>query len=146
MKLTYRRCGDYYLPNIGIPAEDMRPLGKYGRMRMRYLREHRSLLFNQLLLSGKLMKHLYSIDDACQERLDLLIPQMKAAEGVTEDLKAADQMEWVRRMNSIHNRIEEMLFNGQEAVPFLQQGDCGSGQRLFWTAGAAGSRPVSGNP
>ena len=101
MKLTYRRCGDYYLPNIGIPAEDMRPLGKYGRMRMRYLREHRSLLFNQLLLSGKLMKHLHSIDDACQERLDLLIPQMKAA----------DQMEWVRRMNSIHNRIEEMLFN-----------------------------------
>ena len=69
MKLIYRRCGDYYLPNIGIPAEDMRPLGKYGRMRMRYLREHRSLLFNQLLLSGKLMKHLYSIDDACQERV-----------------------------------------------------------------------------
>ena len=57
------------------------------------------------------MKHLYSIDDACQERMDLLIPQMKAAEGVTEALKAADQMEWVRRMNSIHNRIEEMLFN-----------------------------------
>ena len=68
MKLTYRRCGDYYLPNIGIPAEDVRPLGKYGRMRMRYLREHRSLLFNQLLLSGKLMKHLHSIDDTCQER------------------------------------------------------------------------------
>ena len=111
MKLTYRRCGDYYLPNIGIPAEDMRPLGKYGRMRMRYLREHRSLLFNQLLLSGKLMKHLYSIDDACQERMDLLIPQMKAAEGVTEALKSADQMEWVRRMNSIHNRIEEMLLD-----------------------------------
>ena len=98
MKLTYRRCGDYYLPNIGIPAEDMRPLGKYGRMRLRYLREHRSLLFNQLLLSGKLMKHLFSIDDACQERLDLLIPQMKAAEGVTEELKSADQMEWLRRM------------------------------------------------
>ena len=78
MKLTYRRCGDYYLPNIGIPADDMRPLGKYGRMHMRYLREHQSLLFNQLLLSGKLMKHLYSINDACQERLDLLIPQMKA--------------------------------------------------------------------
>ena len=57
------------------------------------------------------MKHLHSIDDTCQERLDLLIPHMKAAEGVTEELKAADQMEWVRRMNSIHNRIEEMLFN-----------------------------------
>ena len=106
MKLTYRRCGDYYLPNIGIPAEDMRPLGKYGRMRMRYLREHRSLLFNQLLLSGKLMKHLYSIDDACQERLDLLIPQMKAAEGVTEELKSADQMEWVRRM--LDYQLEDM--------------------------------------
>ena len=111
MKLTYRRCGDYYLPNIGIPAEDTCPLGKYGRMRLRYLREQRSLLFNQLLLSGKLMRHLHSIDDACQERLDLLIPQMKAAEGVTEELKSADQMEWVRRMNSIHNRIEEILFS-----------------------------------
>ena len=57
------------------------------------------------------MKHLYSIDDACLERMDLLIPQMKAAEGVTEELKAVDQMEWVRRMNSIHNRIEEILFS-----------------------------------
>ncbi len=111
MKQTCRRCGDYYLPNIGIPAEDMRPLGKYGRKRLRYLREHRSLLFNQLLLSGGLMKHLYTIDDACQERMDLLIPRMKAAEGVTEALKADDQMEWVRRMNSIHSRIEEILFD-----------------------------------
>lgn len=111
MKLTYRRCGDYYLPNIGISAEDMRPLGKYGRMHLRYLREHRPLLFNQLLLSGKLMTHLYSIDNACQERMELLIPQMKAAEGVTEELKATDQMEWACRMNSIHHRIEEILFN-----------------------------------
>ena len=111
MKLTYRRCGDYYLPNIGIPTEDMRPLGKYGRMRFRYLQEHRPVLFNQLLLSGKLMKHLYSIDDACQERLALMIPQMKAAEGITEALKASDQMEWERRMNSIHSRIEEILFD-----------------------------------
>ena len=111
MKLTYRRCGDYDLPNIGVPTEDMQPLGKYGRMRFRYLQEQRPLLFNQLLLSGKLMAHLHDIDKTCQERMDLLIPQMKAAEGVTEDLKAADQMEWVRRMNSIHNRIEEMLFS-----------------------------------
>ena len=63
MERTYRRCGDYYLPSIGIPTKDMRLLGKYGRMRLCYLREHRSLLFNQLLLSGKLMRHLYSIDD-----------------------------------------------------------------------------------
>ena len=111
MELTYRRCGDYFLPNISIPAEDTLPLGKYGRMRLHYLREHRSLIFNQLLLSGKLMAHLHSIDKACQERLELLIPQMKAAEGVTEELKASNQMEWLRRMNSIHQRIEEMLLN-----------------------------------
>ena len=109
MKLTYRRCGDYYLPNISIPAEDMHPLGKYGRMRMRYLREHRSLLFNQLLLSGKLMKHLYSIDDACQERMDLLIPQMKAAEGVTEELKSRDPMRWVGLMNMLKAQTEEIV-------------------------------------
>ena len=63
MKLAYHRCEDYYLPNIDIPTEDMRPLGKYGRMRMCYLWEHRALLFNHLLLSGKLMKRLHSIDD-----------------------------------------------------------------------------------
>ena len=111
MELTYRRCGDYFLPNIDIPAEDMRPLGKYGRMRLRYLREHRPLLFNQLLISSKLMTHLYSIDKACQERMEFLIPQMKVSEGVTEELKATDQMEWARRMNSIHHRIEEMLLS-----------------------------------
>lgn len=87
MEPTYRRCGDYFLPNINIPAEDTLPLGKYGRMRLRYLREHRSLIFNQLLFSGKLMTHPHSIDKSCPERLELLIPQMKAA----------DQMEWLRR-------------------------------------------------
>ncbi len=111
MELTYRRCGDYFLPNIGIPAEDMRTLGKYGRMRLHYLREEQPLFFNHLLLSGKLMTHLHSIDKACQERVELLIPQMKVSEGVTEGLKAADQMEWARRMNSIHHRIEEILFD-----------------------------------
>ena len=111
MELTYRRRGDYFLPNSGTPAEDMHPLSKYGRMRLHYLREHRPLLFNQLLLSGALMTHLHSIDKACQERMELLIPQMQAAEGVTEELKDADQMEWICRMNSIHHRIEEMLLD-----------------------------------
>lgn len=111
MELTYRSYGDFFLPNIGIPAENMRPLGKYGRMRLHYLREEQPLLFNHLLLSGKLMTHLHSIDKACQERMELLIPQMKVSEGVTEDLKATDQMEWVCRMNSIHHRIEEMLLS-----------------------------------
>ena len=111
MEITYRRCGDYEIPNLSIPVEDTHPLGKYGRMRLRYLREQRPILFNQLLLSGKLMNHLHSIDIACQERLELLIPQMQAAEGVTEELKVSDQMEWVCRMNSIHHRIEEMLLD-----------------------------------
>ena len=87
MKLTYRRCGNFLLPNIGIPEEEQYPLGKYGRMRLRYLREHRPVLYNQLLLSGKLMAHLYSIDKTCEKRFDLLIPQMKVADGVTEGLK-----------------------------------------------------------
>lgn len=112
MKLTYHRCGDYYLPNIGIPVEDMRPLGKYGKMRLCYLKEHQSLLFNRFLLSGKFLKLLYSIDDTFQECFDMLLPQMKAAEGVTKELKTADKMEWVCRMNSIHNRVEEMLLHG----------------------------------
>ena len=111
MELTYRRCGDYFLPNIGTPAENMHPLSKYGRMRLHYLREHRPILFNQLLLSGALMTHLHSIDKTCQERMELLFSQIKAAEGVTEELKATDQMEWMRRINSIHHRIEEMLLD-----------------------------------
>ncbi len=111
MKLTYCRYGDYFLPNIGIPEEDQYPLGKYGRMRLRYLREHQSILYNQLLLSGKLMAHLHSIDDACEERFEMLFSQMKAVEGITEELKATDQLEWVRRMNSIHHRIEEILLD-----------------------------------
>ena len=111
MEITYQRCGDYYIPNIAIPTEDMRPLAKYGRMCLNYLREHRPLLFNQILLSGELMTHLHSIDKACQERMELLIPQMKVSEGVTEELKTTDQMEWVCRMNSTHHRIEEMLLS-----------------------------------
>ena len=111
MKLTYRKCGDYYIPNITIPPEDQRPIGKYGRMRLRYLREHRPILYNELLLTGKLSAHLHSIEDACKERIDLLLPQMKGTEGVTEDLKMTNQMEWVRRMNSIHHRIEEILIH-----------------------------------
>ncbi len=99
MKLTYCRCGDYFLPNISIPAEDQRPLGKYGRMRLRYLREHRPVLYNQPLLSGKLMAHLHSIDEACEKRHEIMIPQMKVAEGVTEELKMTDPLEWVRRMS-----------------------------------------------
>lgn len=109
MKLTYHRCGDYLLPDLGLTEEEQQPLGKYGRMRLNYLKEHRPGLFSSLLLSGKLMEQLHEIDETCNARLELLIPQMQAAEGITEELKAADQLEWVRRMNDIHHRIEETI-------------------------------------
>ena len=111
MELKYYRCRDYLLPDLGLTEEEQKPIGKYGQMRLDYLKKYRESLFNQLLLSGKLMAYLHEIDDTCHARLDLLIPQMKEAEGVTEALKMTDQLEWVRRMNSIHHRIEETLLD-----------------------------------
>ena len=109
MGRRYVQHGDYLIPDLILPDEEQRPIGKYGRLRLNYLKEHRPIIYNQLILSGKLYAHLGEIEQTCQERLDRMIPQMKTAEGVTEALKAADQMEWVRRMNSIHNRVEEII-------------------------------------
>lgn len=109
MKLTYHRNGDYLMPDIGLTEAEQRPLGKYGRMRLRYLEEHRPGLYTRLLLSGTLMEHLQEIDSTCQERLEHLTRQMQAQEGVTEEMKAVDQMEWVQRMNAIHHQVEEIL-------------------------------------
>ncbi len=111
MKLIYHRCGDYLLPDLGLTDEELRPLGKYGRMRLNYLKEHRPGLFSSLLLSGKLMEHLHEIDETCNDRLELLIPQMQIAEGITEDLKVTDQLEWVSRMNDIRHQVEEALLD-----------------------------------
>ncbi len=105
----YIQCGDYLISDLGLPDEEHYPIGKYGRMRINYLKEHRPVIYNQLILSGKLYAHLGKIEQTCQERLDRMIPQMKEAEGVTEALKATDQMEWVRKMNSILNRVEEIV-------------------------------------
>ena len=110
MKLTYHRCGDYLLPDLTIPDEPV-TLGKYGRMRKTYLKEHKPILYNALLLSGKLTEHLIGVDAECRERLETLLPQMMRQEGVDEALKARNQMEWVRKMNSIQNRAEEILLN-----------------------------------
>lgn len=109
MEIKYIRVGDYYYPDLNLPEKTQQPIGKYGRMRMAYLKEHRPIIYNQLILSCKLNSHLIEIEQTCQERLNRMIPQMKEAEGVSEALKAADQMEWVQRMNSIHDRIEEIL-------------------------------------
>ena len=110
MEITYTKYGDIYLPDL-IIEDEATTIGKYGRMRKRYLKEHRSALYSSMLLSGKLFRHLAEIDRACEERMELIIRQMKALEGVTEVLKAADQMEWVRRMNSIRNRAEEIVLH-----------------------------------
>ena len=107
---TYRREGDYLLPNLSLPpdAEDYQ-IGKYGRLRQRYLKEHRRALYSSLLLEGSLMKHLAEIDRSCNDRLEIIETAMMKQEGVTEALKASDQMEWVRRRNSIRNRAEEVI-------------------------------------
>ena len=106
---TYTQVGDYFLPNLVIEESEQRPIGIYGRLRKRYLKEHRPVLFTNLLTAGKLYRHLAEVDQACEDRMDLLTRQMAKQEGVTESLKAADQMEWVRRMNSIRNRAEEIV-------------------------------------
>ena len=106
---TYTQVGDFLLPDLVV--EECEPIGMYSRMRKRYLKEQRPILFNTMLLSGKLYQHLSEIDCACKERIELLTRQMAQREGATEALKAEDQMEWVRRMNSIHNRAEEIVLS-----------------------------------
>ena len=108
---SYMKVGDYLIPNLTIDETEQRHIGKYGRLRKRYLKERRPALYSNMLLSGKLFQHLAEIDEACEERMELLIRQMAEREGVTEALKAADQMEWVRRMNSINNRAEEIVLS-----------------------------------
>ena len=111
MEISYSQCGDYLIPNLVLPEEEHHTIGKYGRMRKRYLQEHRPVLYSNLILSCKLFQHLSEIDHACVDRMDLLTRQMADREGVTEALKAVDQFEWVRCMNSIQNRAEEIVMN-----------------------------------
>ena len=108
-ELKYIRSGDYLLPDLSIRIHESKPLGKYGRSRKAYLKEHRPELFTSLLLSEKLYPHLAEIDQTCKDRLERIVRQMKGQEGVTETLKASDPMAWVQRMNSIRNRAEEIV-------------------------------------
>ena len=111
MEITYSQCGDYLISNLVLEETEAQPIGKYGRMRKRYLKNHRPVLYSNLLLSGEMHQYLHEIDHACTIRIALITQQMKVQEGVTEALKAADQMEWVRRMNSISNRAEEIVLH-----------------------------------
>ncbi len=107
-ELNYIRCGDYYIPDIRL-SEENRPIGKWGRMHRDYIKEHRPILFNDLCLSGTLWTYLADLNEQAQNSLELIIKQMAASEGVTENMKAKNQMLWVRSMNSIHNRAEEII-------------------------------------
>ena len=107
--LWYERIGDYYIPALTLSSDEQHPSGKWGRMHRDYIKEHRSILFNDLVLSGQLWTYLADLNEQAQERLSLIIDQMKASEGVSEELKAADQMAWVGAMNSIRNRAEEII-------------------------------------
>ena len=111
MTIQYHESWDYYLPNLVLEDTEVQPIGKYGRMRKRYLKEHRPGLYSTMLLEGELFQHLAEIEKACEERIDLLTQQMAKREAVTEALKAVDQLEWVRRMNSIRSRAEEIALS-----------------------------------
>ena len=110
MDLTYTRNGDNLFPALYLEDENL-PIGKYGLLRKSYLKEHKRGWYSSLLLTGKLDEHLAKIDHSCNERIELIMNQLARREGITEALKAADQMEWVRRMNNIWARAEEIVLS-----------------------------------
>ena len=106
---AYTMQGDYCLPNITLPAEDERPVGVWGQRRLRYLKQHHKVLYYNLLTSGKLHSHLADTEEQAQALFSRLIKEYAEKEGVTEQLKATDQMAWVRRMNNIRERATEVV-------------------------------------
>ena len=108
MEIQYIRNGDYDIPDIQS-SEEIRPLGEWGRMHRDYLKEHHPIQYNLLALSGNLHTYLADLDEQAQDRLELIMEQMKIAEGVTEELKATNPMTWIGSMNNIRNRAEEMV-------------------------------------
>lgn len=108
-ELIYKRNGDYLLPEMGLTEAERRPLGKYGIMRQQYLEQNRPGLYTRLILSGKLMEHLQEIDTMAHSRLENLMSLLTKQAGVTEELKARDQLKWVGTMNALKNQAEEMI-------------------------------------
>lgn len=107
--LWYELQGDYYIPCLVLDEEDTQPIGMWGRKHLRYLKDHRPVLHTTLLLSGKLNSHLVEIDNRATEMFIQLVKQLAEKEGITEQLKAQDQMNWVQHMNNIRNRAEEIV-------------------------------------
>ena len=108
--IHYTLRGDYYFPDIAVPDEHI-TINRYGQMRRAYLKKHRQGLYERLILSGKLYDHLVETDQVCRDRMERIIPRMAEAEGINEQLKASDQLGWVSRMNSIHQRAEEIILD-----------------------------------
>ena len=117
--IEYVLAGDYYIPDLKLPNEE-RTIGKYGRMHRDYLKEHKPIRFNDLVLEGQLWTYLADLDEQAQSRLQMIIRQMQEAESVTDELKENDQIAWIKAMNSIHNRAEEIvlreLIYGEDVV------------------------------
>ena len=107
--LWYELQGDYYIPCLKLPKEEQQPIGVWGQRHLRYIKQHRKVLYLNLLTSGKLNGYLADLDEQAEEMFDNLIMQYKKAEGITEKLKADNQMEWVGRMNNIRNRVTETV-------------------------------------
>ena len=111
MEMTYTRNGDYLIPDLSLTAVEQKPLGKYGRLRKDYLKEHRPILWNKMILSETLYPHLREIDETANRRLEQMMPEMMKSAGVTESLKASDPMKWVQTMNSLKAQAEEVILN-----------------------------------
>ena len=107
--ITYTLQGDYYLPDLSLPAEEEISIGVWGNQHKRFLKKHHRGIYNEFLVSGKLQRYLAQIDRDAQEMFDLLVRQIAEQEGVAETLKSENQMEWVQRMNSIRNRATEIV-------------------------------------
>ena len=108
MNIPYIRSGDYFIPDLKL-TEENRPIGKWGRMHREYLKEYHPIKFNNLVLSGNLWTYLADLNEQAQLRMETLIAQLKSAEGITEELKAADPMAWTLQMNNISARAEEIV-------------------------------------
>ena len=109
MNITYSKRGDYYYPDLILPPQPTGDIGRFGRMRKKFLKEHQSDTFALMLMENTLTEHLIEIERQANEQIDLITSQLALAEGVTEDLKARDQLEWIRRINSCRARAEEQV-------------------------------------
>ncbi len=115
--LWYELKGDYYFPCLTLPESENKPIGIWGQRHKRYLQEYRKIVYTQLLTSGRLNSYLSEIDRQAQERMEVLVDQMKQAQGITEQLKAENAMEWVQKINNIRHRAEEIVYSEIISMP-----------------------------